>query len=123
MPQSLSSILIHLIFSTKNREPFLTPEIDAEPYPYMASIFRAMKSPALIINGTSDHVHTLFSLSRIVTIADLVEEVKTESSKWIKTKGRVSKLSLAERVRSLLDWPIAGSKNQAIHPTTEGASS
>jgi len=88
MPQSLSSILIHLIFSTKNREPFLTPEIDSELYPYLASIFKAMKSPALIINGTSDHLHTLFSLSRVVTIADLVEEVKTESSKWIKTKGR-----------------------------------
>ena len=88
MPQSLSSILIHLVFSTKNREPFLTPEIDAELYPYMATILKAMKSPALIINGTFDHVHTLLSLSRIVTIADLVEEVKTESSKWIKTKGR-----------------------------------
>src|SRR4026208_1343130 len=88
MPQPLSSILIHLIFSTKNREPFLTPEIDAELYPYMASIFKALKSPALIINGTSDHVHTLFSLSRVVTIANVVEEGKTESSKWIKTKGR-----------------------------------
>lgn len=88
MPQSLSSILIHLIFSTKSREPLLTPEIEAEIYPYMASIFKAMKSPALIINGTSDHIHTLFSLARVVTIADLVEEVKTESSKWIKTKGR-----------------------------------
>ena len=54
----------------------------------MASIFKAMKSPALIINGTSDHIHTLFSLSRVVTIASLVEEVKTESSKWIKTKGK-----------------------------------
>ena len=88
MPQSLSSILIHLIFSTKNREPFLTPEIDAELYPYLASILKAMKSPALIINGTSDHLHTLFSLSRVVTIADLVDEIKTESSKWIKTKGQ-----------------------------------
>ena len=88
MPQSLSSILIHLIFSTKNREPFLHSEIEAELYPYMASILKAKKSPALIINGTSDHLHTLFSLSRVVAIADLVEEVKTESSKWIKTKGK-----------------------------------
>ncbi|HSE16381.1 MAG TPA: transposase [Pyrinomonadaceae bacterium] len=87
MPQSLSSILIHLIFSTRNRETFLSPEIDAELYPYMASIFKAMKSPALIIDGVSDHIHALFSLSRVVTIANLVEEVKTESSKWIKTKG------------------------------------
>ena len=87
MPQSLSSILIHLIFSTKNRDPFLTPEIDAQLYPYMASIFKALRSPALIINGTADHLHTLFSLSRVMTVADVVEEVKIESSKWIKGKG------------------------------------
>ena len=53
----------------------------------MASISRAMKSPALALDGTEDHVHTLFALSRVITIADLVEEVKTEGSKWIKTKG------------------------------------
>jgi len=87
MPQSLSSILIHLIFSTKNREPFITPAVEPELHPYMASIFRALKSPSLTIDGTNDHVHILFSLSRIMKIADLVEEVKTESSKWIKTKG------------------------------------
>lgn len=88
MPQSLSSILIHLVFSTKNREPFITPAIEAELHPYMAKIFRDLKSPSLAIDGTSDHVHILFSLARIITIADLVEEVKTSTSKWIKTKGR-----------------------------------
>ena len=87
MPQSLSSILIHLIFSTKNREPFITPPIESELHPYMASIFRGLKSPSLAIDGTSDHLHMLFSLSRVIKIADLVEEVKTNSSKWIKTKG------------------------------------
>ncbi|MEP6912594.1 MAG: IS200/IS605 family transposase [bacterium] len=89
MPQSLSSILIHLIFSTKNREPFVTPAIESELHPNMASIFRALKSPSLTIGGTADHVHILFSLSRVIKVADLVEEVKTESSKWIKTKGNV----------------------------------
>ncbi len=87
MPQSWSSILIHLIFSTKNREAFITEEIEKELHPYMATIFRGMKSPSLTIGGTTDHVHVLFSLSRVINIADLVEEVKTESSKWIKTKG------------------------------------
>ncbi len=88
MPQSLSSILIHLVFSTKNREPFITPAIESELHPYMATIFREHNSPSLIIDGTKDHVHTLFALGRTITIADLVEEVKTGSSKWIKTKGR-----------------------------------
>ena len=88
MPQSLSSILIHLVFSTKNREPFITPAIESELHPYMAKILRELKSPSLVINGTTDHLHILFSLSRVIKVADLVEEVKTESFKWIKTKGR-----------------------------------
>src|SRR5260370_25159086 len=87
MPQSLSSILIHLVFSTKNREPFITPEIETELHPYMAKIFREMKSPSLTIDGTSDHLHVLFALGRVIKVADLVEEVKTNTSKWIKTKG------------------------------------
>ncbi len=88
MPQSLSSILVHVVFSTKLREPFITPAIETELQRYMASVFRALNSPSLAIDGTDDHVHVLFSLGRVIKIADLVEEVKTESSKWIKTKGR-----------------------------------
>jgi REP element-mobilizing transposase RayT len=88
MPQSLSSILIHLVFSTKNREPFITPAIETELHPYLAKIFRELKSPSLAIDGTNDHLHILFSLGRVIKVADLVEEVKTESSKWIKRRGR-----------------------------------
>ena len=54
----------------------------------MAKIFRELKSPSLTIGGTDDHVHILFSLGRTIEVADLVQEVKTESSKWIKTKGQ-----------------------------------
>lgn len=88
MSQSLSSILVHLVFSTKNREPFITPIIEAELHPYMAKIFRELKSPSLAIDGTSDHVHMLFSLARVITVADLLEELKTSTSKWIKTRGK-----------------------------------
>jgi REP element-mobilizing transposase RayT len=88
MPQSLSSVLIHLVFSTKNREPFITPPVEGELHPYMATIFREHDSPSLIIDGTTDHVHALFARGRTITIADLIEEVKTGSSKWLKTKGR-----------------------------------
>jgi REP-associated tyrosine transposase len=87
MPQSLASVLIHLIFSTKDREPLLAPEIEPEMYAYMATAFRTLKSPTLAGNGTADHVHFLFSLARTVTIAEVVEAVKKNSSKWIKTKG------------------------------------
>jgi REP element-mobilizing transposase RayT len=87
VPQSLASILVHLVFSTKNREPFLTPEIETELHPYMATVLRVVDSPSLTMNGTADHVHILLRLGRTRTIAEVVEEVKTSSSKWIKTKG------------------------------------
>ncbi len=87
MPQSLAVLNVHLVFSTKDREPFITPEIEGELFPYMATIFLASHSPALIINGVADHVHCLFSLARTVALCDVVEEVKRSSSKWIKTKG------------------------------------
>ncbi len=87
MPQSLSSILIHLVFSTKNREPLITDSIESELYKYMGGIFRNCQSPSLLIGGDKDHIHALFSLSRTWSVADLVGEVKSSSSKWIKTKG------------------------------------
>jgi putative transposase len=88
MATSLSSILVHLVFSTKHREAFITPEIEAELYPYLAQIFREYGSPTLSINGTANHVHILFVLGRTSAVADLVEEVKSSSSLWIKTKGQ-----------------------------------
>jgi putative transposase len=87
MPQSLSRILLHLIFSTKNREPWLTPEIRTELHPYLAVVLREKGCPALQVGGVEDHVHLLFGLSRTLTVAELVETVKTSSSKWMKTKG------------------------------------
>ena len=87
MPQSLASILVHLTFSTKNRQPWICPEIEPELHPYMATIFREMDSPSIAINGTEDHIHAFFRLGRKISIADVVEEVKKRSSKWIKSKG------------------------------------
>ena len=88
MAQSFASVLLHLIYSTKNRAPVLTAEIEPELYAYQAAIFQEMGCPAVIINGTADHVHGLFRLSRTVAISELVEEVKKRSSKWLKTKGK-----------------------------------
>jgi REP element-mobilizing transposase RayT len=88
VPQSLSSVLVHLVFSTKNREPFIAPDIELELHPYMATVFREYNSPSLTIGGTNDHVHALFTLGRSIAVADIVEVIKTSSSKWIKTKGR-----------------------------------
>jgi putative transposase len=87
MPQSLSSILIHLVFSTKHREPFITAEIEADLHDYLGGIFRGCECPSLLIGGTVNHIHALFVLSRTKTVASVVEDVKSSSSKWIKTKG------------------------------------
>jgi REP element-mobilizing transposase RayT len=87
MPQSLSRILIHLAFSTKNRERILTPTIQTELHPYLAVTLDNIECPSLQVGGVEDHVHLFFGLSRTRTIAEVVETVKTSSSKWIKTKG------------------------------------
>jgi putative transposase len=87
MPQSLSSILIHLVFSTKNRQPLITQTIESELFKYLGGIFRNCECPCLLIGGDKDHIHTLFALSRNCSIAELVKEVKSSSSKWIKGKG------------------------------------
>lgn len=87
MPQSLANLYVHLIFSTKERHPFLTKEIRPELHAYMATVLAELKSPAILINSVADHIHILFNMSRTVTLAKAVEEVKKSSSKWIKTKG------------------------------------
>ncbi|HEY5751669.1 MAG TPA: IS200/IS605 family transposase [Chthoniobacterales bacterium] len=87
MPQSLSRILIHLVFSTKNRERILTPALQAELHPYLAGTLDNIECPSLQVGGVEDHVHLFFGLSRTRTIADVVETVKTSSSRWIKPKG------------------------------------
>lgn len=88
MPQSLSSILVHLVFSTRFREPFIKPEVESNLHAYLAGVFRDCKCPSLIIGGMPDHLHALFSLHRTWAISDLVEEVKKSSSKWVKTQGK-----------------------------------
>jgi putative transposase len=86
MPQSLSRILIHLVFSSKNRERLLTPAVQMEMHPYLVGVLNGVDCPSLQVGGVEDHVHLFFGQSRTRTIADVVETVKTSSSKWIKTK-------------------------------------
>jgi len=83
MPQSLSSVLIHLVFSTKNRQPLITPAIEPELLKYLAVELHNMGCPSLAINGASDHIHILFTLSRTLSIANVVKSIKGSSSRWI----------------------------------------
>ncbi len=87
MPQSLANLLIHVIFSTKERRSFIADGVRTGLHGYMAGILKEIESPALIINSVSDHVHILCSVSKNIAVCKLAEEVKKSSSKWIKTQG------------------------------------
>ena len=89
MPQSLSKVLVHLIFSTKHREPLIGPDIRPRLHAYLVGILANLKSPSLQTGGVADHVHILLALGRTISQADLVEEVKKSSSKWMRAEGGV----------------------------------
>lgn len=82
--QSLSNILIHVIFSTKNREPLIKAEIEADLHKYIAKICMENDCQLFQIGGVADHIHLLISLSRTITISKLISEIKANSSRWIK---------------------------------------
>jgi len=86
MSQSLSQLYIHLVFSTKNRSHFLKNEIRENLHAYLAGILKNTDNPALIINSVPDHIHILFRLSKNYSLAQVVEQVKRQSSKWMKTQ-------------------------------------
>ena len=87
MPQSLTKQYSHIVFSTKNRQKFITDKIKDELYSYIAGILKSLKSPAIVIGGMDDHVHILCILSKNYSTSKIIEEIKKNSSKWIKTKG------------------------------------
>jgi putative transposase len=88
MSQSLSKLYVHLIFSTQHREPLLIPSVRGALHAYLATVLKDQDCPALKIGGTSDHAHILFRLSKNLALAEVVEKVKTSSSKWLKTQAK-----------------------------------
>ena len=88
MPQSLAQIYLHLVFSTKDRRQFLQDsDIRNEMQHYLGGICNGLDCPILRVGGVADHAHLLCRLGRSIAIADLIRELKRESSKWIKTKS------------------------------------
>jgi REP-associated tyrosine transposase len=83
MAHTYTCVLIHAVFSTRQRQPYLTPEIRAELYPYLAGSIQRMKGQPLIVNGPADHVHVLFFLPAAMALSDVMEKLKANSSKWI----------------------------------------
>ena len=86
MPQSLSNILIHFIWSTKDRHPWLEPGIREKTHAFLAGAVRQLDCEAYRVGGVADHVHLAVRLSRTLSVADLVKEIKSASSKWLKTQ-------------------------------------
>ena len=88
MPQSLARVVLHVVFSTKNRVPFLRDTDHRNRlHAYMAGVLQQLGCDAILINGVEDHVHIFCNLSRTVTMAELLEKVKKASSIWMKEQG------------------------------------
>jgi len=88
MPQSLSKVYVHIIFSTKNRQNLIDDSIEASLYEYLGGICKGLECNPVKVGGHKNHVHVLCLLSRKVAQMKLLEEIKKQSSKWIKTKGQ-----------------------------------
>ena len=124
MPQSLAKVWVHLIFSTKNRYPFLLDEpIRKDMHAYLATVLRNHDCETLIVGGVEDHVHALFALSRNFSIADIVKEIKITSSRSIKEKiAHAKEVQLAERVWRVFCESITFGSGYALHRASGRAS-
>ncbi len=87
MSQSLSKLYIHAIFHVKNNECLIQPEDEKELYAYMGGTIKISKSIPIVINGTENHIHILCIMSKNISLSALLEDIKTNSSRWIKTFG------------------------------------
>ena len=88
MAQSLADIVIHTVFSTKERKPWIDAASEPELHAYICGICRNLDCQVIKINGVEDHIHVLLSLGRTIAVSKLIAEIKSNSSRWIKTKGR-----------------------------------
>jgi putative transposase len=91
MPQSLVSNYIHLVFSTKHRQPLIDTDIEDELHRYIGGICEGMDCQPIQTGGAYDHIHSLFLLNKNLTLVKAVEQIKSHSSGWIKTKGEAYK--------------------------------
>jgi REP element-mobilizing transposase RayT len=87
MAQSLTKIVIHVVYGTKNREQFLSKNIRAKLYAYTVGILDNQHCITLAINGVEDHVHLLVNVSKNIAVSKMVEEIKKGTSRWLKAQG------------------------------------
>ncbi|EMR03937.1 IS200/IS605 family transposase [Cesiribacter andamanensis] len=87
MPQSLVRCYVHIVFSTKHRQPCLFSPVKEQLWAYLGELCRQQGSSPICIGGYTDHVHLLCELSKKSTLVKLVDVLKANSSRWMKTKG------------------------------------
>src|SRR4051794_15338348 len=88
MAQSLSQVFIHIIFSTKNREPWLSQALRPSTHAYLATVCRDLGAPCHRVGGIFDHVHLAATLPRTLTQSELVQNIKTASTHWLKARDQ-----------------------------------
>jgi putative transposase len=83
MPQSLAALYCHIVFSTKNREPYIDSDLQERLYEYIGGVIRERNSVLVAAGGIADHVHLLVSMSRELAVAPAVRDIKANSSRWV----------------------------------------
>ena len=84
MAQTLHRILVHVVFSTKDRAPLLKVPIRPRLFAYLGGVVRSLGGEPLIVNGVADHVHVLLTLPSTVTLAEAMRRIKAKSSHWLR---------------------------------------
>ena len=122
MPQSLSVVYVHLVFSTKHRRPFLSdPAIRESLHAYLGGISAKLDCPPIKVGGVADHVHVLARLGRTITQADWVKELKRVSHTWLDSQHGLGSFEWQAGYadfsvsQSQLDVTIAYIANQEVH--------
>jgi REP element-mobilizing transposase RayT len=118
MPQSLSEVIVHFIFSTKDREPWLDLDVRPRMHAYLATICRDLGGEAFRVGGVADHIHVVTTLPRTLSQADMIEGIKKTSSKWV--KGLAPKLGEFYWQRGYGAFSVSPSQLDAVLEYVEG---
>src|SRR5215203_53167 len=114
MSHTYTNLLIHVVFSTKDRLPLITRELKPELFAYLGGLVKELKGKALAINGMTDHVHLLVTFPPTIAPAEAMRFIKANSSKWV-TEKIPKTLCLADRLRSLQHQSIGRAECRRIY--------
>jgi REP element-mobilizing transposase RayT len=116
MCHSYTNLLYHLVFSTKERQPWLDTETSARLNDYLGGAIRSEGGVSISINGCADHIHILAKLRQDKALSDGLRAIKANSSGWIqRTFSEAEEFRMAERIRRLCRKPITDSEGPAVH--------